>query len=267
MTLDEIQRLSLEGLLLFRKIVEDNNLRYYLAWGSLLGAVRHKGFIPWNDDIDVWMPRKDYNILLSKANAFSTKEWKLMHNSVNHNYLFTWAKFANTNTIRIPSPFVSGLNIGLAIDIFPLENINLPYKEAEEELFSKSAYLDNCIDSYHPSTYDKDIPLLKLFLRRLYFKLRCLAYRPYHETMKEYDDLFIHYDDSSLSVGECMGPKKRIFKKEWFSDSIELEFENESFKAPAKFNEILTVLYGDFMTIPPKGEQISHPNHHIFWKS
>ena len=125
LSLNEIKSVSLEGLVYLRDLLEKHHLRYYLAWGTLLGSVRHQGFIPWDDDIDIWMPRKDYEVLLSKINEFENSEWKIIHYSNNRKYLLAWAKLVNKKTICKPSVAATGICLGLSLDIFPLDNIYL----------------------------------------------------------------------------------------------------------------------------------------------
>lgn len=94
----ELQNLELEILKVFHKICEKHNLHYFLIGGTLLGAVRHKGFIPWDDDIDVGMPRKDYETLLKNADKWFPQKFKLSHWKNTKQYVYNFAKLEDQDT-------------------------------------------------------------------------------------------------------------------------------------------------------------------------
>ena len=103
--LEDIKRISLEGLIELKNVCEKYHLKYYLCYGTLLGAVRHKGFIPWDDDIDIVMPRKDYDKLLELSAEIESEKWKLLSSKNNKKFLFVFSKFCNKQTILKPSRF------------------------------------------------------------------------------------------------------------------------------------------------------------------
>ncbi len=264
--IEDRKKLSYEGLLKFREVVEAHHLTYFIAWGTLLGAVRHQGFIPWDDDVDIWMPRKDYDIMLANASEFGIDDWYVLHNSNNHKYLFTWASFINKKVVRMPSPFATNISIGFALDVFPLDYIDIPLDEAKDVMISQSYNMDKIIQSYHPSTFDRNFNALEKLGRYVYFNLKSMICKPYHQVIEEYDHLFAKYDNQSQSVGEMMGTEKKVFKSEWFSDSVEVKFEQDMFPAPKCYHEVLTTLYGDYMTPPPVENRLSLHGYHVFWR-
>lgn len=113
----ETQALILDVLKEFQKICDEHNLRFYLIAGSLLGAVRHQGFIPWDDDIDVGMPRKDYEIFIKNAHKWLKAPLELDCAEHNDKYLYFFAKVINSNTTIVQRNYVSGVYI----DVFPLD--------------------------------------------------------------------------------------------------------------------------------------------------
>ena len=118
---EEYKKVLLSILTRIDSICRENGLKYMLAYGTLLGAVRHKGFIPWDDDIDLLLPRKDYETLRSVAKSFNTKEWKLLSYSNEPRFLLPFMKYCNKHTIVTPPRFNTGFVYGLSIDIFPLD--------------------------------------------------------------------------------------------------------------------------------------------------
>jgi lipopolysaccharide cholinephosphotransferase len=248
--LKEIQSLSLEGLVYLRDFLEKKHLRYYLSWGTLLGAVRHGGFIPWDDDIDIWMPRKDYNILLSMADECGNEEWEILHNSFEHRYLLPYAKLSNKRTICKPSLIATGYMTGLSIDIFPLDYINMPVDLANKELYSTAVPCFKRLFRFH---VDINVHASKVnrLLHYLFFYMKNLTEVPYSKIMSDYDCLFAQNDDSSMSAIDYISKGYVVFENEWFDMGVTMQFEGEKFVVPNNSDKVLSALYGDYMTLPP----------------
>lgn len=265
LTLEEIKSVSVEGLIYLRDLLEKHHLRYYLAWGTLLGAVRHHGFIPWDDDIDIWMPRKDYEILLSKMSEFENDDWEIIHYTKNHKYLLAWAKLVNKKTICKPSGVATGLCIGLSLDIFPLDYIDLPLEQAKEGLIATTAGDFRHLESFHPSIIDVKSSFLKRAEHYLYFYLKCLIDRPYHRIMEGYDKALAKYDETAQSVVDYISADRYVFQNVWFGEGTQVVFENEQFVAPFDIDKVLTNCYGDYMTLPPVEKRVTNHPFTTYW--
>ena len=136
---EDIKSICIEGLRQLKAFCNDHGLRYYLAYGTLLGSIRHNGFIPWDDDIDIWMPREDYDKLCDLL-ADQIPGWELLTCKKNRKYLYEWAKLANLSSEVWPSRFRNGYLYGISIDIFPLENIEVVNEAEAKDVLNKCVH-------------------------------------------------------------------------------------------------------------------------------
>lgn len=157
------------------RVCKKHNLRYWAIGGTLIGAVRHHGFIPWDDDIDVCMPREDYEKLCGLYSKEFSSPYFLQTPQTDPGYYFSFAKFRNSNTTAISMPFKNSLfNQGIFIDVFPLDYIDIDNAEtANSEILNSimkcssymkrgsEEYLNECqlenLKKYHTDTPDKEI--------------------------------------------------------------------------------------------------------------
>lgn len=258
---EEMKKIELNILIYFTEVCEENNLRYYLGGGTLLGAVRHKGFIPWDDDIDVMMPRPDFQKLLS-----------LSINNENYNiikpesvgYYYNFAKLVDTRTILEEKGIKRIDGLGVYIDIFPLDGMpETPdaRKKRFKELNSIRKRINNtCLlkPKFHRN------PFAYLNACRIYNSNKNIDLS---SLQKKYLDSALKnsFDDSEFvfAAGGAYGDRD-IFPGKWFEKEIELQFENLSVKAFNGYDFYLTQLYGDYMTLPPEDKRVT-PHHTIVY--
>jgi LPS biosynthesis protein len=230
----------------FDQLCREHNLRYYIAYGTLLGAVRHQGFIPWDDDIDVVMFRDDYEKL--KVIAGEVVEYPyFFQNSYTDTMIWAFAKLRDSRTTAIEFPdFPSEFHQGIFIDIFPLDDVpdNTSMKpiigEMQREIWMsivEPERLKGLIDRGQQLALDADI-LLEL--------LRM----PIRERMKMFEDFSASRFGASSRVNfltdDFVGYPNML--REWYADTVYLPFENMAVPAPAAYESLLSCLYGDYMT-------------------
>ena len=131
LTLQEIKQIELEILKTFHAFCEENHIRYFLSHGTLLGTIRYKGFIPWDDDVDVLVPREDYDRLLSLFK--DNEQYKLLHFEKDEQFLFPYAKLCDMTTRKIENDMEDGMAVGLDMDIFPLDAWDADMEKAKKE--------------------------------------------------------------------------------------------------------------------------------------
>lgn len=259
--INQIKKIELDILIAFADFCEENKLKYYLAYGTLLGAVRHKGFIPWDDDIDVLMPRPDYNrfIELTGYNPIKQNlETRLYRNCKNPN-IYPFAKIIDTNTL-VYEKGKSRKNIsGIWIDIFPLDGCPDSSEETRVQ-FEKYLKIRNWQDLATTNPFYIDQNIIKKMLKFIFFAPAAKLYGC-KRICKKIDELAqsYSYDKSQLVADFTWGDSlNAILKKEDLEPALHLEFEGKLFNAPKSYDQYLTNLYGDYMILPPENERIPH---------
>ena len=249
-------------MIYFDSFCRENKIRYYLFYGSLLGAAREKGFIPWDDDIDLAIPRKDYQKLVEIFNK-KTDRYKLVSMHNNSDFTAPLAKIIDTQTRLIQNyGFKEKVELGIYIDIFVFDG--LPSDEEERmECLKCAQKLTICWEiAASDFSYNKRNLIHKCVSYIYYLPIHILGYKYY---LKKIDDFASRYDfDTSEYVSNLMlTSSDDAYRRKCF-EFIELPFEGHKFYAPSGYEELLTQLYGDWRIPPSKEEQISHHNYECY---
>lgn len=229
------------------------NLRYYLLGGTLLGAVRHKGFIPWDDDIDVGMPREDYERFIKEGHTVLPTHLFIQDVSTDPEWCFNFVKIRNSNTTFVEcSTKNMYINHGVFLDVFPLDYY--PMGKMKERLFNFKKDLmwcRICDRLYLPDSKTASVKML-IFLSKI-------VYPSLKRTVRKRDRLLcsVKSSDKLANFSGAWG-KKEVVPKEWYGDGVMLEFEGVSVRAPLEYGKWLTRVYGDYMTLPPEDKRCGH---------
>lgn len=265
--------LALEILKSLYSFCKENNLKMYLAYGTLLGAVRHKGYIPWDDDIDVLMPRKDYEILLKSY--VGPEYYRLYHNGNSSTYNKAFATLNDIRTYKeeymIREKYRDDLCVN--VDIFPFDN--MPDVENEQRKFfdrilNKAKILQCLVWKYSKgSTFFKTLQKnIGITIMRLGEALGIISLR---KMLDNTTKLLTKYNTQDTMYVACganplINQMKEIMPSDIFAGERYLEFEGVEFPVPYKYDEFLRRIYGSYMQLPPVEKRRPHHLSKCYWR-
>jgi len=240
--LNEHKKVLLELLQEFDRVCRKNNIRYTLFCGTALGAVRHHGFIPWDDDLDVVLLREDYDKLL----ALPQSEWDgkyFFQKEHSEHWPLNFCKLRKNNTTCLEKfhPKDKLIHQGIYIDVFHADSA------AESERVSKLQFYASRVPlakALFKRGYETDSVLKKLFMGLC----RILPEKPFLELAKGRKYQASPYVQTFLSCTSRY--KKGMYRRKWFEETVDMEFEGLQVPVSAHYDELLTTLYGDYMTPP-----------------
>lgn len=237
----------LELLQEFDRICKKHNIPYMVFCGTALGAVRHKGFIPWDDDLDVSMLRNDYEHFLQVAPGEVKEQYYVQAEFSEHwNMHFSKLRKNNTTYLEKFHPKDKEMHQGIYIDIFPCDNAADKAWVRKLQFYASRVALSHTI---YKRGYETDSKKKKFFMACC----SLLPVKPFHRFAmgaKRKDSEYVHTFLSCTSRY-----KKGIYKRTWFTETVEMDFEGMKVPISAHYDELLTTLYGDYMKLPSEEER------------
>lgn len=254
---EEIQPILTNILREVKKYCKKNDLEFFLVGGTLLGAIRHKGFIPWDDDIDIGMKRNEFNKLvdLSKNNPYLDKEkrFKILL-PFDEGHIYPHIKIVDTNTIAYEKFIDRKYATGLWIDVFPYDYGANNVEEAKK--LSKKQHL---YKKFFQVGISGELPLKKKILKFIAYPFyRVLTKGDYTFWIKKIINLPTAYKTELIGDVVWIYDERDMYPSEWFDKLIEVTFEGEKYKATAYYDKYLTQFYGDYMKLPKEEDRVFH---------
>lgn len=252
--LEERKKIQLEMLVEIDAFCRKHNIKYMLAFGTLLGAVRHKGFIPWDDDVDISMPLED---MLRFKKEFKSDKLKYRDVDTDKNYCNHFSTVSYESTFRKSGYYVQ---YGVDIDLYPMIEVS-----SSQERIS--------------TLIDMGIPLLNKRLSYIKWNTRWRRFLPFNFNLPGLRKSITNYRDFMFNILAQKGGGRfhilagplRLFEAHTFDfnpfdEMIDIEFEGMKFMSPARFHDFLTKRYGDYMQLPPEDQRYPHHGGKYFKK-
>lgn len=255
-TSKELKLLELEIAKAVKKVCDENNIDYFIIGGTLLGAVRHKGFIPWDDDMDIGMTTNNYEKFIEVAKSKLDERFFIQTSQTDPNYYNVFAKVRLRHTHMFEKVTEDlGIEDGIFVDIFPYDSIaeNLLQKKGymlkirvlgKISLLKHGYNLNGITDNKAGKIINLFAKYLPISVKRVDEKLQSILPSNLCGNSGEY-----YIERDGMFRGNF------VFPKEYFDELIELPFENTRFKAPKYFKEYLSKAYGNYMEYPPEAER------------
>lgn len=279
LSVEEHKQRALQILIRVADFCEKSGLQYFLAYGTLIGAVRHHGFIPWDDDIDVQMPRPDYDKF---AELFNQSEYAGELKAISPEDpegKHTFIKVCDKNTMKIENgiDYHDSCNLGIDIDVFPLDGLYAQDDLYKERFNEKKELCDKYL-MINRKTYTGDLTfsitsVLKIVKRAttsLFGRTAKLVSPKWRKEylLRELYRLETEVDYVTAEMVGCNCMSNDIFgdryPKAFYETSLIMDFEGHPLRVPIGYDEILTKQYGDYMTPPPISQQVTHHGNKVF---
>lgn len=265
-TLDHsaIQEEAFKVLVFIAELCDKEGLKYVLIYGTLLGAARHGGFIPWDDDVDIAMPRPDYERLRALL-AEGSDGVRFFDHTTTDDYPYLIGR-VSLDTTRIHRDDELDCGMGVFVDVYPIDNLGNDYRLA----VAKAKVLGLLSSLYFASTRTKLEPYCRgSWVRRAYVSVaRAIGSRRIRRllrlfTRESWDGLKKTY--VGPAVWMTFQSRRNVLFLRYFTEFTEIEFNGRFFKAPRDFDEMLNAYYGDYMSLPPTEQQKPHHEYEAFY--
>ena len=259
----EIQQMELGIMEYIHEVCQKIGVKYFLAYGSLIGAVRHKGFIPWDDDMDICMLREDYEKLQDYLISNPDERYEVMSYKNNLNYVYPFMKVQDNHTYLLEEDVRIDSNMGIYVDIFPVDGYE------DDSVFKDK--MTRLIKKRQLSCYTfKGITNTKSLLNSLirYISVIVFYFTNTNKYIRGIDELAKSRKVDDYELVDYLIYKdmnKPVWKREWLKQTITGVFEGKEFMIPKNYHEILTSDYGDYTQLPPVELRFSHHDFQL-WK-
>lgn len=271
LTNEDIQRISVDILVYIDKLCREHNIDYSIFYGSLIGVERHKGYIPWDDDLDIVLTRPNYERLLELLKK--QEDYLLLSPENTENYRYAFAKLVDKHTKAVSKQYYNSEdeNLGVYVDIFPIDGFPTDLKERKKFGELCELYRANMVFSLNHS-YAISRSWLKAKAKRIlyYPKYRKLLRQgDYNYWKNKYESLVTKYpfeEAEFCGYMEFINIYWGVFPTDWFKEYEDVEFEGHTFMAIKERDKFLTLRYDNYMELPPEEERVTHHPYDFYFK-
>ena len=262
--ISSIKTISLDILKDVHDFCTKNGIHYSLAFGTLLGAVRHKGFIPWDDDVDIMLPREDYKKLCS---TYKSDRFVLSSMDRSPDCMIPYARiYDNVDTFsKSRQPWLVNHNpVGVWIDVFPIDIVPAKLEDFDKayrkllKIFLKSCHSRGALSKISSQYSFRDN--LSIIAKKAIYLGGGVSPKLFNNKILRIASDWAKTDSKKCSVITCpLYPANKVhFNLNWFNEFIQIEFEDTTFMTIKDYDEFLTCVYGDYMTPPPEDKRARH---------
>lgn len=251
-TINKVHNTELEILNAVHKFCLEHNIKYSLTYGTLIGAVRHKGFIPWDDDIDIMMPRADYNRFLTLWSQHHPDGFILQNSSTDSDYINNFTKIRKDNTTFLQSENEKNKKYhkGIFIDIFPFERV------APNKFSALIQYFACAVNLLYSRGFLSGNSGIIGLTEKILLKTNIANYSKRRDLSQKIVSHWQNKDNCYLFSPCVIEYCKKYFDADLFDEIIQLEFNGNSYNCIKNFDKFLSTCYGDYMQLPPEDERV-----------
>ncbi len=268
LSIKEIQEANFSALTELDRICRENGLTYFLTFGTLLGAVRHHGFIPWDDDVDVVMHRKDFKRLENIMNQTAGGRFKLCSRANTKNYPYYISRFCNMDYQYVTGQDEPVFDIGAFVDIYLLDNY-CKDREAGIKLHKKMNRMNTKYFLYLKGTIGQNM-LMRVAAEAGHIFLRLIKGKNYSQRINAEMDRVrekVTSDQDPWIGVPCWSIGFSQYERKVFEEKTELEFEGKKFFVPKQYDYLLTRWYDDYMELPPEKDRTATHHYKMYKRS
>lgn len=249
--LHKVQKIQLEMAKDIKRVCDENGIRYFLYRGTFLGAVRHKGVIPWDDDMDFGMLRPDYEKFRKIALEKLGKDYVFQDWHTDEKYALPFGKVRKRNTVFVESKCARLPENGIYIDIYPLDYA--PADLTERKALAKKLlhlFRVKLMKSGYTPWMEEEKIIWKKRIGYLLYQTAAL-FVSQKKLIKVYDGLVNAVPEGDVVYEQSALPIAYYFEKKWVAEVQEYPYEDTTFAGPKDYDAFLSCLYGDYMELPP----------------
>lgn len=252
LTDQEVRNVELGILDYIDKVCRENNIDYFLDYGTLLGAIRHKGFIPWDDDIDISMTRENFEKFTAIMQNSTDSGFRLLTSDNDRQYPYEIGKVVDTRTALIETDLQTSPNMGVWVDVFPKDHLPERHRLIKMCIFLSFSFRVFAVNEKFPKQHNR-------MLYPIWLISRLFGYRFFLSITKFWMRICGKHTESKYRANlRDFVSRQYAWDKSLFKEVEYAEFEGRSMPVPKKWDEYLRGLYGDYMQLPPEDKRKRH---------